>query len=81
MIKKNLATGLFYNLNIEPRCYRNQHSKTQMNKILNISYKKCCQNQHVLNGHDRLSGNDYRVATLSKSYITYIRISCKVWNR
>ena len=40
-----------------------------MKKVI-ISYKKVVvenvKNQHVLNG---LSGNDYRVATFSKSYL------------
>ena len=43
-----------------------------MNSII-ISYKKVAVKklkiQHILNTH-RLSGNDYRVATFPKSYLT-----------
>ena len=63
--------------NIVPYCNRNQHSKNQINLII-ISHKKILlkklRNQMFkwTYGHP---GNDYRVVTLSKSYLTTTEIT------
>ena len=52
--------------NIVPCCHRNHYFKNKMNKLI-MSIKSCCQKSNksaCFKWTYRLSGNDYKVATL-----------------
>ena len=62
--------------NIVPRCNRNQYLKNKMNRII-LTYKNLLPNSKksaCIKWTYGLSGNDYSVAALSKSYLTVIGI-------
>ena len=62
----------YFHFNIVPCCPRNHYSKNQKNWMI-ISYKKLLSKKlkpACFKWTYGLSSNDYRDATLSKSYIT-----------